>query len=216
MLFLGSTEEELHAATPEEQGHLVFTALQRGFLKLDWKRCEAVITLLGGWRINPDSASAEVELMQCQPVFTGRREVEEQQEDRRQQTGSTGSWGGGAERMEEDGGVEEQKVQGGERGREAMAERLPPALSQPHAWLLLPLIVIAVQTRPTAATNISCLIWHTHVRSPMDTHTHTHTKQTDIARMSGCCPALWHPVILPSCVLLTDKSAAAVIALRSL
>lgn len=96
MLFLGSVEEELHTATPEEQGHLVFTALQRGFLKLDWKRCEAVITLLGGWRINPDSASAEVELMQCQPVFTERREVEEQQEDRRQQTGSTG--GGGGER----------------------------------------------------------------------------------------------------------------------
>lgn len=100
--------------------------------------------------------------MQCQPVFTERRRVEEQQEDRRQQTGSTG--GGGGEREEEvreDGGgrrVEEQKVQGGERGREAMAERLPPALSQPHAWLLLPLIVIAVQTRPTAATNISCLI----------------------------------------------------------
>lgn len=71
-------------------------------------------------------------------------------------------WGGGREEeVREDGGgrrVEEQKVQGGERGREAMAERLPPALSQPHAWLLLPLIVIAVQTRPTAATNISCLI----------------------------------------------------------
>lgn len=180
MLFLGSIEEELHTATPEEQGHLVFTALQRGFLKLDWKRCEAVITLLGGWRINPDSASAEVELMQCQPVFTERREVEEQQEDRRQQTGSTGGGGGGEreEEVREDWGgrrVEEQKVQGGERGREAMAERLPPALSQPHAWLLLPLIVIAVQTRPTAATNISCLIWHTHVRSPTDTHTHTQT-----------------------------------------
>lgn len=71
-------------------------------------------------------------------------------------------WGGEREEeVREDGGgrrVEEQKVQGGERGREAMAERLPPALSQPHAWLLLPLIVIAVQTRPTAATNISCLI----------------------------------------------------------
>lgn len=107
MLFLGSVEEELHTATPEEQGHLVFTALQRGFLKLDWKRCEAVITLLGGWRINPDSASAEVELMQCQPVFTERRRVEEQQEDRRQQTGSTGGGGGRerrrSERMEEDG-----------------------------------------------------------------------------------------------------------------
>lgn len=43
----------------------------------------------------------------------------------------------------------------------AMAESLPPALSLPHAWLLLPLIVIAVQTRPAAATNISCLIRHT-------------------------------------------------------
>lgn len=46
-------------------------------------------------------------------------------------------------------GVKEQKIQW---GRDA------PTLSQPHAWLLLQLIMIAVQTRPTAATNISGLM----------------------------------------------------------
>lgn len=44
----------------------------------------------------------------------------------------------------------------GVRSGGAIAESLPPALSQPHAWLQSLLIVIAVQTRPTAATNISC------------------------------------------------------------
>ena len=108
------------------------------------------------------------------------RGVEEQQEAADRKCGRCGGGGRagrggqrGWRRTTESWGAEGAGRRTG--GREAKAERLPPALSQPHAWLLLPLIVIAVQTRPTAATNISRLIWHTHVRSPMDTHAHTHT-----------------------------------------
>lgn len=89
--------------------------------------------------------------MQCQAL------LERQQEERRQ-TGSMGGrtdcerncWGGGVAKGE--GGEAEGA---GVRSGGAIAESLPPALSQPHAWLQSLLIVIAVQTRPTAATNIS-------------------------------------------------------------
>ncbi len=65
------------------------------------------------------------------------------------------------EEVEEEEEEEEEEWRSRRCGMEsggASVESLPPALSQPHAWLLLLLIVIAVQTRPTAATNISSLI----------------------------------------------------------
>ena len=103
-----------------------------------------------------------------------------------------GGWKGteGAGERGGGGGVEEQKVQGGEWGSDG--ENLPPVLSQPHTQRLLPLIVIAVQTRPTAATNISCLIWHTWTLTYGHKHTHAHTlRNTDFAQMASFAVSLY-------------------------
>lgn len=114
--------------------------------------------------------------MQCQPLWL-KGEVKKQQEGE--------SEGGRGEVRDTRRSRRSRRCRVESGG--AMAERLPPALSLPHARLLLLLIVIAVQTRPTAATNISCLIWHTSTLTYGHAHTHTWCR--------SCCPALWHPVI---------------------
>lgn len=87
---------------------------------------------------------------------TGGEEADRKygREDRLREDVKEELWGGGG------GGKRRRRrsrrCRGEERGSDSR-ESLPPALSQPHAWPQLLLIVIAVQTRPTAATNISCL-----------------------------------------------------------
>lgn len=122
--------------------------------------------------------------MQCQPL------LEKQQEEGRRT--------GGADGQREGAGAE-----GAGRGP---GECLPPPLSQPHGWLRSPLIVIAVQTRLTAATNISCSIWHTCTLS--DGHTHG----VIMLRCQSLVPSFMAPGYLSVSLLLTDKTAAALIA----
>lgn len=89
------------------------------------------------------------------------------------------------------------------RGGNRRSEGLSPALSQPHAWLQLLLIVIAVQTRLPAASNTSCFI--------SGARAHTHTLTDNPKPVGLCCSALWHPVIF----LSYDKTAAVLIGLCS-
>lgn len=131
-------------------------AFRGAFLKSLWKRSEAVITFpertenqfrsglnCGGTDAMPATLAEE----RSEEATGGRGREERTGSEARLERGAGKTRRRSRRCRVESGG--------------AMAESLPPALSLPHAWLLLPLIVIAVQTRPAAATNISCLIRHT-------------------------------------------------------
>lgn len=197
MFFPGSIEEELYKATPEQQGHLVCTALQRVFLKSDWKRSEAVITLPRERRINPDPASTAAELMQCQSLVLkeGSKSGEVQEEEVREGQRRCSS-------SRTRGGVEEQKAWGRERGSCGLRESPTSAVTTTRS------AAVAADCDCCSNKADSC---HKHLLLNM-THTHTHTA---IAQMS-LFAVLLYGTLISFVFLLSDKAAAAVIALCSL
>lgn len=148
MFFPGCIEEALHKATAKEQGHRVFTAFTKRLFEVALKEIWSCNNFAGG--------AATLPQLWWNWCNVGRFWRSNRRRGGRQEAQM------GSEREQE------QNVHGG--GWERTGERLPPALSQPHGWLWSPLIVIADQTRPTAATNISCSIW------PTCTLTYRHTR----------------------------------------